>query len=284
MARMAIRIFIVAAVVYLALLVLVYLFQPRLVFLPGIEGRTGRTPADLGLEYKSVSLKTPDGETLSAWWVPARNAIASIHFSHGNAGDISGRLESIALLNRLGLNVLIYDYRGYGGSSGRPSENGTYVDARAAWDWLVDSTGIPAGEIFLLGRSLGAGVAAGLAERLPEEARPAGLILESAFTSVPDMAREIHPWLPWRHVSRIRYDTLRRLAGDGPPVLVVHSRDDEIVPFPHAERLVEAAGSRARLLEISGDHNGGFLQSRVVYERGLNAFIRTTLAPGRKGR
>lgn len=277
---MAIRILVLAGIVYLALMVLVFLFQQRLIFLPGVAGRTGMTPADLGLEFRQLTLATEDGKKLAAWWVPAQDAAATIHFSHGNAGDISGRLESIELLHGLGLNVLIYDYRGYGDSSGRPSEAGTYRDAHAAWNWLVDEAEIPPGEIFLLGRSLGAGVAAGLADQLTGENEPAGLILESAFTSVPDMARELYWWLPWGIIARVRYDTRSRLRRDGPPVLIVHSRDDEIVPFSHAERLLEAAGGRAELLEISGGHNSGFLQSRAVYERGLEAFIRRVRTSG----
>ncbi len=277
---MVIRILAVAGIIYLALMVLVFLSQHRMIFLPGVLGQTGVTPADIGLDFRQVTLATEDGERLSAWWVPAQDAIATIHFSHGNAGDIGGRLQSIELLNGLGLNVLIYDYRGYGDSSGRPSESGTYRDAQAAWSWLVDEAGIPPGDVFLLGRSLGAGVAAGLADELTGEGQPAGLILESAFTSVPDMARELYWWLPWSIIARVRYDTRSRLQRDGPPVLVVHSRHDEIVPFSHAERLLEAAGRRAELLEIVGDHNTGFIQSRAAYERGLEAFIRKVQTRG----
>jgi fermentation-respiration switch protein FrsA (DUF1100 family) len=169
--------------------------------------------------------------------------------------------------------VLIFDYRGYGKSEGRPSETGTYRDADAAWRYLLDVRGIPAGGVVIFGRSLGAAVAADLASRT----RPAAVILESAFTSVPDMAAGIYPWLPVRLLSRYRYDNLGKVARIDRPLLLVHSRQDEIIPFAHGARLFEQAHGPKQFLEIQGGHNDAFLTSRRAYTHGLKSFLDTHL-------
>lgn len=148
-------------------------------------------------------------------------------FLHGNAGNISHRLDSLRIFHGLGLDVLILDYRGYGRSEGRPSEEGTYRDARAASRYLVEARGVAPERIVVFGRSIGAAIAAALAV----EQRPAALILESGFTSVPDLAADLYPWLPARRLARLHYDTRARLPHVTVPVLIVHSRDDEIISF-----------------------------------------------------
>jgi uncharacterized protein len=270
-------------VVYLLLLVAgcygafaVYLFimQPRLLYYPDMPGRElEATPAVVGLAYEEVALQTSDGVRLHAWFIPVEQPRASVLFCHGNAGNISHRLDSIRLLHSLGLQVLIFDYRGFGKSEGSPSEAGTYRDVDAAWHHLLDVRGIPAGEIIVSGRSLGAAVAADLASRT----RPAAVILESAFTSVPDMAAEIYPWLPVRLLSRYRYDNLDKVMRITGPLLLVHSRQDEIIPFAHGERLFERAREPKSFLEIQGGHNDAFLTSRKAYTHGLKAFLDTHL-------
>jgi hypothetical protein len=206
---------------------------------------------------------------LHAWFIPAENARATVLFCHGNAGNISHRLDSIRLLHSLGLQVLIFDYRGYGRSDGRPSEKGSYRDVDAAWQYLLEVRGLPQTQIIIFGRSLGAAVAADLASRT----RPAAVILESAFTSVPDMAAGIYPWLPVRLLSRYRYDNLDKVARLSAPLLLVHSRQDEIIPFVHGERLFERAHVPKQFLEIHGGHNDAFLTSRKAYTQGLKAFL-----------
>ena len=125
-----------AAVLYVGLALMLYLLQERMVFLPHLPGRAlDATPQAIGLDYEDTFIDTADGERLHGWWVPAADARGALLFFHGNAGNISHRLDSIAIFNRLGLDVLIVDYRGYGQSTGNPSEAGTYRDARAAWDW-----------------------------------------------------------------------------------------------------------------------------------------------------
>ncbi len=252
---------------YAAVMGLIYLTQSSLLFLP--DGKVSATPAQIGLAFSDVSVTTEDGERLHGWLVKAARARGTLLFFHGNAGNVSHRLESLRLFSRLGLDVFIVDYRGYGRSTGRPSEQGTYRDARAAWDWLVRERGESPRRIILFGRSLGAAVAVDLAS----EKRGAGLILESGFTSVPDLAAEIYPWLPVRLLSRFHYDSLSKIGRVGQPLLVLHSPDDEIVPYRHGRRLFEAASEPKRFQQMTGGHNDGFLRSGDGYLWGVKGFV-----------
>lgn len=272
---MVFRILVLVSVVYLGLALVIYISQSRLVFLPEIGGRAlVETPAAVGLAYESVQIDTEDGETLRAWWLPHPDPRGTVLFQHGNAGNISHRLDSLTIFHRLGLNVLIYDYRGYGQSSGSPSESGLYSDARATWQWLVNEAGMSPDRIVLFGRSLGAAVAA----RLATEVDAAGLIVESSFTSVPDIGAEVYWWLPVRWLARIQLATSDHVADAGMPVLVVHSRDDEIIPFSHGQRIYEQAGQPRQFLEIEGDHNSGFMVSGELYRDGLDRFLTEVLS------
>jgi fermentation-respiration switch protein FrsA (DUF1100 family) len=261
--------------VYIALAGYVYVMQPRLIFYPDMPGRTlEATPAEVDLAFEDVSLATADGEQLHGWYVPHEAAPATLLFCHGNAGNISHRLDSIRLFHELGLNVLIFDYRGYGRSSGTASEQGTYRDAEAAWEYLVGERGIAPPHIVLFGRSLGAAIASDLATRT----QPGAVILESAFTSVTDMAARLYPWLPVRWLASYRYDNAAKIRDISAPVLIMHSRDDEIIPFSHGERLYALANEPKRMLELRGGHNDGFHVSRDDYRPIVGDFIRDSLA------
>jgi len=263
-----------AAVGYGAFALYLFIMQPRLLYYPEIPGRElEATPADIGLAYEDVTLQTSDDLRLHAWFIPVQNPRATVLFCHGNAGNISHRLDSIRLLHSLGLQVLIFDYRGYGKSEGRPSEPGSYRDVDAAWHYLRQERGLADTGIIIFGRSLGAAVAADLASRT----RPAAVILESAFTSVPDMAAGIYPWLPVRLLSRYRYDNLAKVARIDRPLLLVHSRQDEIIPFAHGERLFDRAREPKQFLALAGGHNDAFLTSRKAYTLGLKSFLDTHL-------
>jgi len=261
---------------YAVLVAAVFAFQGRMVYLPNQPGReVTADPGDIGLEYEPVTLVTADRVRLDGWFVPAMPERAVVAFFHGNAGNIGHRLETLRLLNQLGLSVLLVDYRGYGRSEGTPSEAGTYRDAEAAWRYLTEERSIPAGRLVLFGRSLGAAVAAHLATRH----RPGALILESAFTSVPDLAARIYPFLPIRWISRFRYDT-RAYAGQvSCPTLVIHSRDDTIVPIGHGRTILAELSVAHRFLEIGGDHNTGFLNHEREYLEGIEAFLADHLPP-----
>lgn len=264
------------AMVYCALLLSLLVMQPRLIYLPDMPARElAATPQDIGLDYETLWLETADGERLHGWYVPVSAARATLLFCHGNAGNISHRLETLRNFHELGLNVLIFDYRGYGQSTGKPSEAGTYRDADAAWHYLLDARRLAPHDIIIAGRSLGAAVAAELASRTV----PAAVLLESAFISVPAMAAEIYPWLPPGLPGLYRYDNLARLAQVTRPLLLVHSRDDEIIPVAHARALFAAAREPKQYLELRGGHNDAILVSRAVYLRGLDAFLGQHVAP-----
>ena len=170
---------------------------------------------------------------------------------------------------RAGFDAFLIDYRGYGQSEGTPSEEGTYHDAAGAWRYLTEQRGIAPDRIVIAGRSLGGAVAAWLAERHS----PRALVLESTFTSVPDLASELYPWLPVRWLARFQYNTAARLPSVQSPVLILHSRADEIIPFGHGQRLWQAANEPKVLVEIQGAHNEGYTLSEREYAAALRRFL-----------
>jgi len=268
---LAIWIIIIVAGVYVLFAGFLFIFQSRSVYYP--EHAISVDPNNIGLEFESVSFETEDKVKLSGWFIPSKAASGVILFCHGNAGNISHRLESIQIFHRLGMDVFIFDYRGYGRSEGSPTEVGTYRDAEAAWWYLVKERQVSPNRIVVFGRSLGGAVAAWLAHRH----MPGSLILESTFTSMPDIGAKLYPYLPVRLLSRFKYNTAEYLNEVDCPVLIVHSRDDEIMPFGHGQRLFEVAKEPKKFLEITGTHNEGFITSGKHYEEGLNTFISTHL-------
>ncbi len=195
------------------------------------------------MAVEEVAIGTDDGERLHGWWIGARGrARGHVLFCHGNAGNIASRAAYARLLSQAGLDVLLFDYRGYGASSRRPSEEGTYRDARAALARLTSRAAVEPGRVIYLGESLGAAVALALALESP----PAGVILQSAFTSVRDMAREVFPILP-RAVVPDAYPSLRLIPQLSSPVLVLHGERDDVVPVEHGRRLFAAARSAKRM-------------------------------------
>ncbi|MBI5239778.1 MAG: alpha/beta hydrolase [Elusimicrobia bacterium] len=226
-------------------------------------------PGMLGLAFEDLRLAAADGTSVHAWFVPLEERSPVVLFCHGNAGNISHRLDKLLALRRAGAAALFFDYRGYGRSSGRPDEQGTYLDAEAAYLWLSEVKRVPPERLFILGESLGGAVAMELALRR----RAGGLILESTFTSVVEMCRRVFPFLPARLIVRFRYDTLSKIGRLAAPLLVMHSPEDEIVPFAMGRRLYEAAPGPKTFMELRGGHNDGFMDSGPVYERALAEFI-----------
>ncbi|NNC57634.1 MAG: alpha/beta hydrolase [Woeseiaceae bacterium] len=246
-----------------------------MLYLAGVPGRTlTMTPADAGMDYEDVSIETADGVTLHGWFIAGQTSRVLLFF-HGNAGNISHRLNSIGQFQDLGFSVLIIDYRGYGQSGGRTTEKGIYRDADAAWRYLTEARGIAASDIVIFGRSLGASVAS----RLASKTQPLALIVESSFTSIPDIAQDLYPWLPARWLSRLSHATRDHVRDVRCPILVIHSRDDEIIPFRHGEAIFASANEPRTLLTIRGTHNDAFLLDGRAYVEGLRTFLTGLSAP-----
>ncbi|OGI41607.1 MAG: hypothetical protein A2140_00130 [Candidatus Muproteobacteria bacterium RBG_16_62_13] len=269
---------VLAALGLLAAGVLAYIYfqQEAMVYFP--SRKMAGDPQRLGWTVQAVRFETDDDLLLSGWYIPApcesRPAAPCeprgvVLFSHGNAGNISHRLDTIMLFREMGLDVFIFDYRGYGESDGRPTEAGTYKDIAAAWRHLVVGRGIAPKRILLYGESLGGAVATWLAVR----ERPAALVLVSTFTSTPDLGAQLYPWLPIRRLARIHYDSRSRLGKVRAPLLIFHSRDDEIVAYSHAEQLLAAANEPKRLVTLIGDHNGGLFRSLERVREELRRFL-----------
>lgn len=238
----------------------VYFMQSSFMFRPVRE--VPYTPADMGLTYEKVSLKTEDGLKIAAWFVPCEKAQMTVLFCHGNGGNMAHRLDTINILNELGLNCLIFDYRGYGDSQGKTTENGTYLDAEAAWNWLTHKKGIKEEQIIIFGRSLGGSVGAHLAINV----NAAGLIIESAFTSFADIGRKYYPYLPVKLFAAFDFNTVESVKQISCPVLVMHSKGDEIIPYEFGPKIYEAANEPKEFIEIFGSHNDGFLYSGQTYK------------------
>ena len=266
---MVLKAALVLTLVYAGLVGCVFIAQESLVYFPNMGREVAVTPAAHGLPYEDVSIRTQDGETLNAWWVPAPEPRGAVVLFHGNAGNISHRIDYARMFRALGYSTLLVDYRGYGKSTGSPSEEGTYRDALASWRWLTETRGVRAADVVVFGESLGGAVACWLAERHP----PRALVLASTFTSVPDLGAEIYPFLPVRLISRIHYNTLACVPKVSAPVLVIHSARDEIVPFSHGRKLYEAAREPRHFLEVTGGHNDGFVFMRPEWVSALGAFL-----------
>jgi uncharacterized protein len=265
--RIAIVAVAIAVAIGAGLAILSHFYQRRIMYQPSPTIRA--TPRESGLPYEDVTFRTEDGLTLAGWYVPAQNAPGTIIFFHGNGGNIGHYASQVRIMHDIGWNVLLFDYRGYGASEGLPTEEGTYLDAAAAREYILSRHDQPPGEPVLLGRSMGGAVASWLAEKH----RPRGLILESSFTSVPDMAAALFHTRLAGALSQYQYDTLERMGSIHCPVLVIHSPDDRLIPYEQGQRLFEAAGEPKQFLEIQGGHNDGFAKSGDVYKNGLAEFL-----------
>ncbi len=261
------KLLLIGVAIYALLCLAIFVFQARLVYFP--MKTMAATPAAIGLAYEDVLLDAGNGTSVHGWYLPGRDDARTLLFLHGNAGNISHRLDSLRIFNELGLNVLIIDYSGFGQSGGTPGERQSYEDARLAWQNLTRTRGVAPERIVIFGRSLGGGVATWLAT----QETPGGLILESSFTSVPALARKYYPMFPVRWLARIRYDNASRLPTVACPVLIAHSRDDELVPISHGRELFALAREPKSFLELRGSHNAGFMQSGHSYRAGLARFI-----------
>ena len=255
----------------LALLFFARSIEHKLVYFP--EPAYGDSPARLGLPFEDITLSTADGETLRAWYLPAAPNAAGpgvqLLFCHGNAGSRERRLDNLAGLHHAGIAVLIFDYRGYGGSSGSPSEQGVITDGMAAYDWLAAR--FPEQPVVAFGRSLGGAVAAQVALRRPI----AGMILESTFTSAKAMAPRVLPLPGVTWFVRHRFDTRAALSEITQPLLIIHGTRDELVPYDMGEALFAAAVSPHKTFHAvpGGQHNDTYAVAGNDYYRWLLDFL-----------
>ncbi len=260
--------------IYVGFAVHLYLTQDQKIFFPAAVLRI--SPDQIGLPYDDVKLPSSDGVMLHGWYViAAAKPRATVLYLHGNSGNIGNCLENVKQLVLLGMNVLVIDYRGYGGSTGKPSEQGLYDDAEAAWRYLLDTRKVDPQEIVVYGQSLGGAVATHLAARHT----PGALILEAAFTSLPDSAAERYPWLPVRWLAHYRFDTLAALKTVRCPVLIVHSLDDEVTPYRNGLKLYAAASGASAMLDLHGPHNGAVNDDLMVYTNGIDNFLTRYMPP-----
>jgi pimeloyl-ACP methyl ester carboxylesterase len=246
-------------------------FEHRQVYVP--SGVMSRDPGELGRPHEDVYFAASDDIRLHGWFFPADPGSPRAHLAllllHGNGGNICHRLDYCEIWLSLGLNVFVFDYRGYGRSEGRPTEEGTYRDAQAAHTW-VRAKGFEPRNIIALGKSLGGGVASELALREPV----GSLILQSTFSNIQSVGAELFPWLPVKRFHTIKYDTISKLPRIRVPILVMHSRHDQVIAYHHAERNFAVANDPKMFWEIFGHHTGALEAGASEYAAGLSAFFK----------
>ena len=257
---------------FLAFLIL-YLkyYEKKGIYFPTRRMRV--TPKEMGLEFEDVYFSSSDGMKLNGWYVPAKESRATVLFCHGNAGNISHRIDVIYLFFKLGLSVFIFDYRGYGRSQGSPSEEGLYRDAQSAFKYLIEERNLKEESIVVYGKSIGANVAVELCSKV----RPAALISESAFTSALDMGKKLFPFLPLKWFISIKYDALSKIKNMTIPKLIIHSEDDRIIPFRHGRKLFEAAPEPKEFYTMRGGHNEAIFLAREDFVNKIDVFLQKHL-------
>ncbi len=244
--------------VYLFLLLYVFFNQEKFIFMPSRE--VGNPPEFLSVE--NVYIETEDGEKLHAWWHQQKSDAKTVLFFHGNAGNLSGRINQMKVFAELGLNALIVDYRGYGNSSGKiKEESDVYRDAKAAFNHLTKK-GIAEENIILWGRSLGGAVAIDLAQ----DKNIFALIVESSMYSGVEVAQHYYRYLPIKWMLKYRFESGKKIANIDVPKLIMHSPDDEVIPFQQGEKLFSQANEPKYFFSLRGGHNTAFYE---IYEEYL---------------
>ena len=253
--------------VLVVLTAIVYIFQDRVVFIPTRE--MVLSPNEINLPYEEDYVVVDSGQRIHMWYFPVEGAASTVLFCHGNAGNISHRVYTAQFLTSLGVNLLLFDYRGFGQSEGRPSEAHVYADARAAYDWLIRKKQAAPNSIIIFGRSLGGAVAVELATQV----ECAGVVVESSFTSAREMGKIMLPWMPDWAMKRFSFETEQRISQVRCPVLVTHSPDDDLIPYEMGRRLFAAAPSPKEFIQLSGGHNDRVYYDSNIYVNGLQKFF-----------
>ncbi len=264
---MVIWIIVIAAVLFAILTAFLLINQDRMIFIPLDSFIT--TPSKTGMNHEEIFLEVSPEENIHAWYFPLSDSAPTILFCHGNAGNISYRLNAVNMFLNLGCSVLLFDYRGYGMSGGKPSEENVYADAEAALGWLK-SRGTSEDEIIVFGESLGSAVAIELAARHHELG---GLIIKSAFTNLAEVGHTHFPYLPVSLICRYNFNSLDRVKYIACPVIFSHSKEDELIPFRMGRSLFDTVTGSKTFVEITGGHNDRDYLSDENYHAALNEFI-----------
>lgn len=260
------KIIVIAIAIPIILFLVIRFFEQKSLYYPfsAIE----ITPKDIGLDYEDVNITTNDGVDIHGWFIPAKVPAGVLLFSHGNGGNISHRLEKLQMLHALNLDILIYDYRGYGMSRGSPSETGLYLDAAGMYDFLVNEKGYGPEQIIGYGESLGGAVMIELVTGRSLK----GLILEGTFSSIKDIARHYFPFVP-SMMLKTKFDSISKIKNITVPKLIMHSIDDEVIPFKQGVALFEASSGPKKFIILKGGHNDSFLVSREEFVSEIKAFL-----------
>lgn len=266
------RILIISLIFFAFLLIYLKYYEKKGIYFPIKEIKN--TPSNINLEYENIYFTTKDKVKLNGWFIKAENPKATFLYCHGNAGNISHRLGVIEILNKLNLNVFIFDYRGYGRSQGFPSESGLYKDCEAAYDYLIKREDIRKDKIIAFGKSIGANLAIDLASKR----NLAGLIVYAGFTCAYDMGKRIFPFLPlFKWIVTIKYDAKNKIKNILIPKLIIHSVDDEIIPFELGKELFGAASEPKEFYPMCGGHNEAILMAREEFSLNLDSFLKKYL-------
>ena len=242
-------------------------FEKRHIYYP--TRKIEFTPEDINLSFEDIYFDTSDGVRLNGWFIPVDKPRATLIFCHGNGGNISHRLHTLGIFNRLGLNVFLFDYRGYGRSQGRLSEEGTYLDARAAYDYVVAREDVDTKRILVYGESLGGAIAYDLAI----VSKVSAVVTLGTFSSIVDMGKAIYPFLPIRLIARIKYDAASKAPNVKVPKLIIHSADDEIVPFEQGKKLFSSASDPKEFYEMRGGHNDAIFTYEKEFSQKISDFL-----------
>jgi len=265
--RIILDIIIIILSIYVFIIFYMFINQESYLFFPSKEYIS--PPKSLSIE--EIWLKTNDGEKLHAWWLETGENNKTAIFFHGNAGNISDRVSQVEILKKLNLNALLIDYRGYGKSSGQiKKEEDIYLDSLAAWNYVIKEKGVQEKDIIIWGRSLGGAAAIDLAQNKNVSA----VIAESTFYSVVDMAKKQYWFLPVGLIAKYKFLSNDKIKNIKAPIMIVHSRDDEIIPFEQGKRLFDNANKQKIFLEIAGGHNSGIFESYDKYIKEIDDFLR----------
>ncbi len=266
-------IFIIVFILFI--MVFIRFIENRSIFHP--DKNVHLTPDDYGLEYDDVTFHTEDGLKLNGWFIPGKaksltaDNLYTLLWFHGNAGNISHRLENIKMLqDRVPINIFIFGYRQYGKSEGKISEHGTYIDAKAAFEYLHSRNDINHEKIIFFGRSLGSAVAVDLAV----EDKCCALILETPFTSIKELAKFLYPFLPLGYIIQTKYDSITKIKDVKVPVLILHGDKDELVPIEQGRKLYERANEPKEFYTIPGaTHNDTYIVGGEEYIDVFRRFV-----------